>query len=106
MYNIINILNNIASYSFTEKKKVGCLALNNNKIITTGYNHYLKDSIQKSIIIDNHDISTIHAEQDLLINCINKNISLKDADIYITHFPCLNCIKLLYSANIKNIYYI
>lgn len=29
----------------------------------------------------------------------------RDADIFITHAPCINCAKLIYQSGISNVYY-
>jgi len=59
-----------------------------------------------SVVVDNHEIATIHAEQNALTDCAKRGVSCDKSVAYITHYPCLNCAKLLYSAGIKDIYYI
>ena len=58
------------------------------------------------IIKDNHNIGTIHAEQNALIDCAKRGVSTNNSTAYITHYPCINCTKLLLAAGIQTIYYI
>ena len=91
--------------SSCERLKVGCVLTKNNRIISTGYNGFLKGFQHKSIVRDNHEQATIHAEQNAIADGAQRGISLDGCDAYITHYPCINCFKLLCSINVKNIYY-
>ena len=57
-------------------------------------------------IRDGHEIATVHAEQNAVTDCAKRGVSSKDCIAYITHYPCLNCMKILCAAGIKEIYYI
>ncbi len=89
-----------------KRLQVGCLLVNNNRIISQGYNGYLPGAEHKQIIRDNHEVATIHAEQNSITDCAKRGVSCKDSIAYITHYPCLNCVKLLAASGIKEIYYI
>jgi len=95
-----------ASRSPCTRLKVGCLLVKEDRIICQGYNGFLPGIDHKSIIRDNHEIATIHAEQNALIDCAKRGVSCDNSNAYITHYPCLTCAKLLLSAGVKNIYYI
>jgi len=85
---------------------VGCLLVIDNRIISQGYNGFLPDCPHISIIRDNHEQATIHAEQNALCDCAKRGVSCKDSTAYITHYPCLICARLLIAAGIKEIKYI
>lgn len=56
-----------------------------------------------------HDYSLeneLHAEQNLLGQCIQKRIDTKNASIVISHEPCESCARLIYAAGIKNVMYV
>ena len=89
-----------------KRLQVGCLLVNNNRIISQGYNRYLPGAEHKQIIRNNHEVATIHAEQNSITDCAKRGVSCKDSIAYITHYPCLNCVKLLSASGIKEIYYI
>lgn len=89
-----------------ERLKVGCVLVNNNRIVSQGYNGFLPGCPHKSIVINNHEQATIHAEQNAIIDCAKRGVSCNNSIAYVTHFPCLNCMKILCAAGIKTIYYI
>jgi dCMP deaminase len=86
--------------------KVGCLLIKDNRIISQGYNGFLPGCIHKSILRDNHEQATIHAEQNALCDCAKRGVSSNDCTAYITHYPCLICTRLLIASGIKEIKYI
>ena len=92
--------------SSCEKLHVGCIFVKNNRIIAQGYNGYISGCEHKMIIKDNHNIATIHAEQNTITDCARRGVSCDNCTAYITHYPCFNCMKLLTSSGIRNIKYI
>ena len=95
-----------AKRSSCSRLNVGCLLVKNNRIISQGYNGHLPGLPHESIIENGHEIATIHAEQNALIDCAKRGASCDECTAYITHYPCLNCTKLLLAAGIKTIKYI
>lgn len=85
---------------------VGCVLVKNNRIISAGYNGFLPGAPHESIIVNNHEIATVHAEQNAISDCASRGVSVKDATAYITHFPCINCAKILAASGIKKIVYL
>lgn len=96
----------LSSRSACKRLHVGCVIVKNNRIITAGYNGFLPGAPHKSIVIDNHEQATIHAEQNAITDCANRGVSVKDAVVYITHFPCINCAKILAASGVKEIKYL
>ena len=86
--------------------KVGCILVKDNRIIAHGYNGFLPGCPHKSIIRDNHEQSTVHAEQNTIADCAKRTVSCYDASAYITHYPCITCAKILLASGIKEIFYI
>ena len=89
-----------------KRLQVGCLLVKDNRIISQGYNGFLPGCKHKSIVRDNHEQSTLHAEQNALMDCCKRGVSSKDTIAYITHYPCVNCMKILCASGIKDIRYI
>lgn len=100
------LVKNTAMRSPCSRLQVGCLLVKNKRIIAQGYNGYIKKCPHEPIIENNHNIATIHAEQNAIIDCAKRGVSCKQATAYITHYPCFNCMKFLCSTGIKKIYYI
>ena len=94
-----------SSRSSCDRLHVGCVIVKDNYIIGTGYNGFIAGSPHKSIVIDNHEQATVHSEQNAIANCARRGISVNDATIYITHFPCINCFKIICASGIKEIKY-
>jgi len=85
---------------------VGCLLVVDNRIISQGYNGFLPGCPHKSIVRENHEQATIHAEQNALCDCAKRGASCNNAIAYISHYPCLICTRLLLASGISKIYYI
>ena len=89
-----------------ERLHVGCLLVKNNRIISQGYNGFLPGCPHKSIVRDNHEQATVHAEQNAIADCAKRGVSCKGCIAYITHYPCIICARLLLAAGISNIKYL
>lgn len=86
--------------------QVGCILVVNNRIVSQGYNGFLPGCPHNSIVRNNHEQATVHAEQNALCDCAKRGVSCDGAQAYITHYPCLICTRLLLAAGIKEIFYI
>ena len=95
-----------ASRSSCKRLQVGCLFVNNNRIVAQGYNGFLPGCPHESKMREGHEQATIHAEQNAISDCANRGVSTKNINVYITHYPCLNCMKSLCAAGISKIFYI
>ena len=95
-----------ATRSSCEHLHVGCLFVKTNRIIAQGYNGYSAGCQHKMIIKDNHNIATIHAEQNTITDCAKRGVSCNECIAYISHYPCYNCMKLMVSSGISKIKYI
>jgi len=95
-----------AKRSSCSRLNVGCLLVKDNRIISQGYNGHLPGLPHESIMENGHEIATIHAEQNALVDCAKRGASCDECTAYITHYPCLNCTKLLLAGGINKIRYI
>ena len=96
----------VAKRSPCERLHVGCVLVKDNRIISTGYNGFLPGAEHKSFIVDNHEQATVHAEQNCITDCAKRGVNTENSIACITHYPCINCYKVLVSAGVKEIYYI
>ena len=92
--------------SSCEKLQVGCLLVKDNRIISQGYNGFLPGCKHESVMRNGHEVATIHAEQNALLDCAKRGVSCDNSNAYITHYPCYTCIKMMGAAGIKKVYYI
>jgi dCMP deaminase len=101
-----NIVIATSQRSPCHRLQVGCLLVKDNRIISQGYNGFLPNCPHTSIIRDNHEQATIHAEQNAICDCAKRGVSSIGSTAYITHYPCIICMRLLCASGIKNIKYI
>ncbi|ADE55462.1 CMP/dCMP deaminase zinc-binding protein [Coraliomargarita akajimensis DSM 45221] len=99
----------MASRSSCERLHVGCVIVSGgrqkNRIIAAGYNGFLPGSPHQSRVRDGHEQATVHAEQNAIADAARRGVSLEGATVYITHYPCINCAKILASAGVARIKY-
>jgi dCMP deaminase len=89
-----------------ERLQVGCLLVKDNRIVSQGYNGFLPGCPHDSIVRNNHEQATVHAEQNAIADCAKRGVSCQDSIAYITHYPCLMCARLLFASGVKEIKYI
>lgn len=95
-----------AKRSPCNRLNVGCILVKDNRVIATGYNGFLPNAPHKSIVRDNHEQATVHAEQNCIADCAKRGVNTNNSIAYITHYPCINCYKILVASGIKEIYYL
>ncbi len=95
-----------AERSSCHRLHVGCLLVKNNRIISQGYNGHLPGCKHESIVRNNHEQSTVHAEQNAICDCAKRGVSCEGATAYVTHYPCIICSRLLLASGIKQIRYL
>jgi len=100
----ITVLTSLRSPSI--KKKVGAVIVKRNRIISTGYNGFPSNSVHKSLMIDGKEVNTIHAEQNAIAQCAKMGISCDGCEIYVSHFPCINCAKMIIGSGISVVKYL
>lgn len=89
-----------------QRLQVGCLLVKDNRIISQGYNGFLPGCEHNSIVRNNHEQATVHAEQNALMDCAKRGVSCNNSTAYVTHYPCIICTRLLLAAGIKEIKYL
>ena len=99
----------MASRSSCERLNVGCVIVSagahKNRIVAAGYNGFLPGASHTSRVRDGHEQATVHAEQNAISDAARRGVSLAGGTIYITHFPCINCAKIIAAAGIRCIKY-
>lgn len=96
----------VSSRSPCHRLHVGCVIVKDRRILATGYNGFLSGAPHESIVKNNHEQATVHAEVNAICYAAKKGASLDGATAYVTHYPCLNCCKSLIASGIKHIKYL
>ena len=89
-----------------ERLQVGCVLVKENRIVSQGYNGFLPGCPHESIVRNNHEQATVHAEQNAIADCAKRGVDCNNSTAYITHYPCIICTRILLAAGIKEIKYI
>ena len=89
-----------------ERLQVGCVLVKENRIVSQGYNGFLPGCPHQSIVRNNHEQATVHAEQNAIADCAKRGVDCNNSTAYITHYPCIICTRILLAAGIKEIKYI
>ena len=88
---------------------VGAILVKDKRIKGTGYNGsptslpHCNDEGVGCYMNNNHCIRTIHAEVNCLLEVAPDE--RKDATLYVTHYPCPECQKLIITTGIKRVVY-
>ena len=96
-------------------RQIGAVLVKDKKIIARSYNQgvpndhtpYQVGSIRDFFKAgEKQELSpTIHAEQKIISEAAKEGIKLKDTSLYLTHFPCSLCAKLIAWSGIKKLYF-
>ena len=106
----------VATRSTCDRKHVGAVIVRDKMILATGYNgspagHPHCTEVGCLVVTsrnsDGQDeencIRTIHAEINAIAQAAKNGVSIDGADIYITHSPCMHCLKVLLNTGIRRI---
>jgi len=107
----------VAERSTCLRRKVGCIAVRDKRILATGYNgapsgmaHCLEvGCLREEMGIpsgERHEICRgLHAEQNVIIQAAIHGISIAGSEIYCTTQPCLICAKMLINCQVTAIHF-
>lgn len=110
--------------SHARRLKVGAIIVKENRVVSIGYNgtppgwdNNCEDTLYTSPwgdeLAGGEDISytlktkpeVIHAEANAIAKLARSMESGDNADMFITHAPCMDCAKSIFTAGIKNVFY-
>ena len=99
----------LSKRSTCSRLRVGATVVRDCRIIAGGYNGSVSSDEHCDdvgcYVVDNHCIRTIHAEVNAILQCAKFGVPTQGAEIYFTHFPCLQCTKTIIQAGIQKVYY-
>jgi dCMP deaminase len=101
-----DIANMTANLSTANKLKVGCVITKDNRILSIGYNGTPSGWSNECEEDGKTKPEVLHAEANALMKLCRSTESSDGAALYVTHFPCIECAKLIYQSGIKEVYYI
>ena len=114
----LTITRNVAERSTCTRAKVGAVIVRDKNILATGYNGApagLPHCLDVGCLIyvsqtpdggvEENCYRTIHAEINAIAQAARNGAAIREGSIYITHSPCIHCLKVLVNTGIKTIYY-
>lgn len=132
----MNVAQLFSKRSTCIRKQVGCVLINNGRIVSTGYNgvisgkkhcyeyfldyyssnNFLKNKysfdewITTKEFYDMHGsfskLNEIHAEQNVIKFVAKYKLDINDSILYTTLSPCCSCAKLIVDSGIKKVIYL
>jgi dCMP deaminase len=114
----LNITRQVAERSTCTRAKVGAVIVRERSMLASGYNGapsglphctevgcLVYQSQTPDGELEENCYRTIHAEINAIAQAAKNGVSIRDADIYVTHTPCIHCLKVLINTGIKRIFY-
>jgi dCMP deaminase len=111
----MNKAKSLASKSSDWWRRVGAVLVKDGELIFGACNSHLPSEHTPYINGDPRDFieagtfpniySSIHAEQDVLMQALRGGVSAKGAHMYVTSFPCVVCAHLIARSGIKKLFF-
>lgn len=107
----MEIAYSIAKLSYAQRRKVGCVIVKDQQIVSFGYNgtpHGFDNECESHDDTCNCTITkreVLHAESNALSKLAKSTMSSEGATLYTTTAPCFECSKLIIQSGINKVYY-
>jgi dCMP deaminase len=114
----MTITRQVAERSTCLRAKVGAVIVRERSILATGYNGspaglphctdvgcLIYESRTPDGDLEQNCYRTIHAEINAITQAAKNGSAINDADIYVTHTPCIHCMKVLINTGVRTVYY-
>lgn len=114
----MDVAQRTAELSYAKKLKVGSIIVKEDKIISIGYNgtpagwsNECEEWVDDVSVWSDHDKilktkpEVIHSEANCLAKLAKSSEAGNNSIMFITHSPCMECAKQIYTAGITEVYY-
>ena len=111
----MDVAERFAQLSTARRLQVGAIVVKNDRIVSIGYNGMPSgwdNNCEEEMKWPNGHIAhlktkpeVIHAEANAIAKLAKSSESGKDSVMFLTHAPCMDCAKQIYTAGIKNVYF-
>lgn len=123
----MSIAHETAKLSQAIRAQVGCIIVKENRIISIGYNGMPSGWENECEVFiappkgtggfSSYDVGdkkagsyrskpeVLHAETNAIAKVAQSTESSKDATLFCTHLPCIQCAKIIHQAGISTVYY-
>lgn len=111
----MDVAERFSKLSSAKRLQVGAIVVKDDRIISIGYNGMPSgwDNICEEVVEIHEDggivtktkPEVIHAEANAIAKLARGNESGDGSMMFLTHAPCIDCAKQIYTAGIKKVYY-
>jgi len=112
----IDVAERFAQLSSAKRLQVGAIVVKDDRIISIGYNgmpsgwdNTCEYEVMGDLGSHGKELKTkpevLHAEANALTKLAGSNESGREATLFCTHAPCMDCAKLIYQTGIATVYY-
>ena len=108
----------VAQRSTCNRAAVGAVIVRDRTILATGYNGapaglphctevgcLIYTSTTPDGEVEENCFRTIHAEINAIAQAAKNGVAIAGSDIYITHSPCIHCLKVIINTGIRRVFY-
>jgi dCMP deaminase len=111
----MDVAERFSKLSSAKRLQVGAIVVKDDRIISIGYNGMPAgwDNICEDVVEVHEDggivtktkPEVIHAEANAIAKLAKGNESGDGSMMFLTHAPCIDCAKQMYTAGVKSVYY-
>lgn len=106
----MDVASRFAELSSAKRLQVGAIIVKEDRIVSIGYNGMPAGWTNEcEYTYDDGSTKTkpevIHAEANAIAKLAKSTESGYNAEMFLTHAPCIDCAKQIYTAGIKKVYY-
>ena len=110
----MDVAQRFSELSSAKRLQVGAIVVKDDRIISIGYNGMPSgwdNNCEDYIHLSDDTITTktkpevIHAEANAIAKLAKSSESGDSSTMFLTHAPCIDCAKQMYTAGIKKVYY-
>jgi len=111
----MDVAQRFSELSSAKRLKVGAIVVKDDRIISIGYNGMPSgwDNTCEDVVEIHEDGGTItktkpeviHAEANAIAKLAKSSESGEGSMMFLTHAPCIDCAKQMYTAGVKTVYY-
>jgi dCMP deaminase len=102
----MDVAGRFAKLSSAKRLQVGAIVVKDDRIISIGYNG-MPSGWDNNCEDDNYKTNpeVIHAEANAIAKLAKSTESGEGSTMFLTHAPCIDCAKQIYTAGINKVYY-
>lgn len=102
----LRIAEEVRLWSKDPGTKVGCVLVNERRIISTGYNGFpqgICDDLERYVNREYKLSVTVHAEKNAILNAAKNGTKVEKSTLYVTFPPCSQCASAVIQAGVTKV---